>query len=746
MNHPPREKPIEILLVEDSPSDALLLCEALRSYPPQQFEIAQAERLADALALVAAGQFDVILLDLNLPDSRGMETCERMSRAAGQVPIIVLTGADDEAAAAEAMHLGVQDYLVKGQTQGGVIGRTIRYAVERSRTQRALHAANERLQQQAEELQSQAEEQQAQTEELTTANEELRKSERALHKEKAISESTIESLPGVFYLFDSQGRYLKWNKGLERVSGYTGAEIARMHPLDFFAGPDRALIEQRIQEVFTKGQSSAEAELVTRDGHRIPFFFTGLATTIGETHCLIGMGVDITDRKRAEEALRAANEQLRQQTRELQARTDMLGVVNTALQQSQEALRRSHDELEGRVRERTAELLRANEQLGLEMAERERAQEALEHRAQQLQKLTLELSEAEERERKRLAEILHDDLQQVLAAAKFHLSLMKNRTKHDPLVQASAAQIDQMLKDAIEESRGLSHELSPAVLHHGDFAETLGWLAAQVRAKHGLEVRVEARGEVKSQSDTLKAFLYRATQELLFNVVKHARVHEARIRVRRLGRYICLSVSDRGRGFDPQETRETTGFGLFSIRERVALLGGRMRIKSAKGRGATFHIVMPEGEPCGDGAPPEARESRRVALGRPVREEGDDRLRVLLVDDHEIVRQGVASLLSEEPSVRIVGEATNGREAVDLANELRPDVVVMDVSMPLMNGDEATRQIKRYLPRTRVVALSMHEQTETVENMRRAGADSYVLKTAPSEELLAAIRGRQTDE
>ena len=100
--------------------------------------------------------FDVILLDLNLPDSSGMETCRRMSGAAGQVPIIVLTGAEDEAIAAEAMRLGVQDYLVKGQAYGSVIGRTIRYAVERSQAQEALRQANERLQEQAEEVAVQA--------------------------------------------------------------------------------------------------------------------------------------------------------------------------------------------------------------------------------------------------------------------------------------------------------------------------------------------------------------------------------------------------------------------------------------------------------------------------------------------------------------------------------------------------------------------------------------------------------------
>ncbi len=119
------------------------------------------------------------------------------------------------------------------------------------------------------------------------------------------------------------------------------------------------------------------------------------------------------------------------------------------------------------------------------------------------------------------------------------------------------------------------------------------------------------------------------------------------------------------------------------------------------------------------------------------------RLRVLLADDHEIVRQGLASLLSEEDTVEIVGEAANGREAVDLAGRLRPDVVIMDMSMPVMNGDEAARQIKKDLPQIRIIALSMWEEPAMRARMYQAGAESYVLKTAPAEDLLAAIRGER---
>jgi signal transduction histidine kinase len=243
--------------------------------------------------------------------------------------------------------------------------------------------------------------------------------------------------------------------------------------------------------------------------------------------------------------------------------------------QAEEALHELNVTLETRVAERT---------------------EALEYRTRQLQKLTVEHAQTEDRERKRMAEILHGDLQQILAAAKFHLSMMRNRVKQDASLQALGAQIDEMLKEAIEKSRSLAHELSPAVLHHSDFTEILRWLAGQIEARYGLAVHVRADGKVDLPSDTLTSLLYRTVQELLFNVVKHARVNEARIVIRQRGHCVYLSVSDQGRGFDPQRLQETAGFGLLSIRERVELLGGRVKIKSAPGQGRSFLIVVPAGE------------------------------------------------------------------------------------------------------------------------------------------------------
>ena len=115
-------------------------------------------------------------------------------------------------------------------------------------------------------------------------------------------------------------------------------------------------------------------------------------------------------------------------------------------------------------------------------------------------------------------------------------------------------------------------------------------------------------------------------------------------------------------------------------------------------------------------------------------------MRILLADDHRIVRQGLRSLLEAEADFTVVAEADNGRAAIDLTDELAPDVVVMDVGMPELNGIEATRRIASRSPRVKVVALSMHSDRRFVAEMLKAGAAGYLLKDGAFEELVGAIR------
>jgi two-component system response regulator NreC len=116
------------------------------------------------------------------------------------------------------------------------------------------------------------------------------------------------------------------------------------------------------------------------------------------------------------------------------------------------------------------------------------------------------------------------------------------------------------------------------------------------------------------------------------------------------------------------------------------------------------------------------------------------KITILLADDHSVVRQGFRRILESQPDMEITGEAGNGREAVELASRLKPDVVVMDVAMPGLNGIEATRRLMDQSPRTRVLALSMHKDSVYVREILRAGARGYLLKDAIDADLLAAVR------
>jgi DNA-binding NarL/FixJ family response regulator len=115
-------------------------------------------------------------------------------------------------------------------------------------------------------------------------------------------------------------------------------------------------------------------------------------------------------------------------------------------------------------------------------------------------------------------------------------------------------------------------------------------------------------------------------------------------------------------------------------------------------------------------------------------------IKVLLADDHALVREGFRMILEAQKDIQIVGQAGNGREAVELAAKLHPDVVVMDVAMPELNGIEGTRRILESSPRTRVLALSMHKDAVYVREVLRAGARGYLLKDSGDADLVAAVR------
>jgi CheY-like chemotaxis protein len=167
--------------------------------------------------------------------------------------------------------------------------------------------------------------------------------------------------------------------------------------------------------------------------------------------------------------------------------------------------------------------------------------------------------------------------------------------------------------------------------------------------------------------------------------------------------------------------------------------GGQFQFETIGAKSQVFAPQLSSHDPNPDrgsrSQPEPTFQSEPELDGQPARN-----LRIVLADDHRIMRQGLIMLLEEEPDLEVVGEAANGREAIELTRRHHPDVVVMDISMPVLNGIEATRQITAEMPGVRVIGLSMHETADMDQAMRDAGAAGYLAKGGPLDALVVAIR------
>jgi signal transduction histidine kinase/CheY-like chemotaxis protein len=397
----------------------------------------------------------------------------------------------------------------------------------------------------------------------------------------------------------------------------------------------------------------------------------------------------------------------------------------------QRELRQSRDHLEARIIERTAELAR---------------------RADQLARLSNELTIAEQRERRRLAEVLHDHLQQLLVGASMQIDFLRAEQK-DPKSRQTLDLIHDILGEAIQSTRSLTHDLSPPILLRGGAGAILQWLAGQMQEKQNLQVTVEADSMRDNLPEGIVTLLYTSAREFLLNVVKHAGVQTATLKLNCREDCVTLEVCDQGQGFDPRVLSDrqfvSHGFGLFSIRERAELLGGNLQIDSRPGAGSRFCLTLPDD--ISENTPligkavesqqlgPENRPHENMTKNIAAPDNSNRVIRVLLVDDHMVVRQGLCSLLEKHELVDVVGQADNGNHALTLVERLQPDVIMMDVSMPEMDGIEATRAIKQRWPEIKIIGLSMFDEQELAGRMQRAGADAYLSKTGPSDLLLETL-------
>ncbi|HSF10646.1 MAG TPA: PAS domain S-box protein [Nitrospirales bacterium] len=512
----------------------------------------------------------------------------------------------------------------------------------------------------------------------------------ALEASEGRLQAIWENSPTVKFVKDLDGKYQLVNKRFETIFhlsrgaiiGKTDQELLNPHLASQIIANDQKVLQSGTSQEFEE-QLQLPDGIQTYLSVKFPLF-----DAAGTPYAICGIGTDITARKQAERALQELN-----------------------------------DSLEQRVSDRTRDLLVYQENL---------------------RAMTSELVVTEQRERRRLSTELHDYLAQLLVVCRMKLAQAINEEKAAGL-KTNLEEIDQILSDSLSYTRTLIAELSPTILYELGLVPALKWLGQQME-RHGLRVQVQHGEQAIELSEDQAIFVFQAVRELLFNIIKHSGVSEAIVSLERhADQDLKILVQDAGKGFHPSpistDYSKPGRFGLFSIRERTEALGGHFHIESAPGKGTQATLVVPL-QPVSPTvvSNSDSKDIQKtldpVAQGRSRKKV----VRILLVDDHAMIREGIRTLLEHQEDFVIVGEAKNGEEALEATKLVLPDVVVMDVNMPRINGIEATKFLTNEHPTVRVIGLSVHEDKQIEKMLLEAGAAMYVTKGSVASQLVDAIR------
>jgi len=475
-----------------------------------------------------------------------------------------------------------------------------------------------------------------------------KQSEDALRKSEEKYRQFYEDAPLGYHSLNADGNFLGVNREWLNVLGYSKEEVIGRCFGDFVAPESLDTFIQDFPRFKADGKARAtEFEMIKKDGSRIMLSIDGNVEYdreghVKRTHCIMN---DITERKRAEQTLRESEVKFRELFEHISSgvavyeardngkdfifknfnkageriedvkREEMIGksviklfpgvkefglidvferVWKTGNPEHHPISQYKDERIIG-WRENYVYKLPSGEIVAVydDITERKRAEKQLFDYQEKLKSLTSQLSVIEERERHRLATELHDQIGQSLVMLKMKLdSLLKSLPSGEST--DVLGEVCDCLGDVIRDTRTLTFDLSSPILYELGFETAVTeWLDEQIREKHGIQAEFRDDGQLKPLDNDIRALLFRNVRELLINIVKHAKARKVKVSVSKTDEQICVIIEDDGVGFEPANIGSNTGFGIFSIRERLEQLDGHLEIESEPGCGSRFTMTAP---------------------------------------------------------------------------------------------------------------------------------------------------------
>ncbi|HTC62013.1 MAG TPA: response regulator [Candidatus Saccharimonadales bacterium] len=388
--------------------------------------------------------------------------------------------------------------------------------------------------------------------------------------------------------------------------------------------------------------------------------------------------------------------------------------------------------------------------IATDMTELSGANEALKASEDILRNLSGRLLRLQDEERRRISRDLHDVTGQKLAVLSMNLSsALKNRavTKNEEMNRLLAESIG-ISNDVNKEIRTLSYLLHPPLLDELGLSSAIEWYAQGFENRTGIRTSVDIpTGFVRLAPDAEVA-LFRVVQESLVNVHRYSGSATAQVRAMCDGTEVRLQIGDAGIGIGKEmkvsaPTATALGVGIQGMKERLRQLSGRLEITSVPGSGTLVTAILPvcshEAKNLVDYADSANQDVQSTAV-EVVSGQNGWRKRILIADDHDVLRRGIRTMIESDPGLEVCGEAVDGKDALEKTLSQGPDLVILDINMPVMNGLDVLRQIVRHRPKIKVLAFSVHDSKQIVEETLAAGAHGYLSKATAGQHLVHEVR------